>query len=252
MFGAEALEIDDLLIFGIQTHRLDPAEELLKRSFDLLASAAALLLTSPILLAVSLLVRLTSKGPALFRQERIGKGGSLFQVLKFRTMVSDAERYSGPVLAIKRDPRITALGRLLRATRLDELPQLYNVIKGDMSLVGPRPERAHFVARFEKELPAYELRHAVKPGLTGLAQVMGRYGTTVESKLRFDLLYIYNYSLLLDLKILLQTARVVLQHEQAAGLETVRLTGERRNRINASERIRHIERAEKSTNSQTN
>lgn len=250
LFGAEAREIDDVLIFGIQPHRLNPAEELLKRSFDLIASSAALLITSPILLLVSLLVRLTLKGTVLFHQERIGKGGDLFRVLKFRTMVSDAERHSGPVLALERDPRITRFGRFLRATRIDELPQLFNVIKGDMSLVGPRPERAYFVEQFEKELPAYELRHAVKPGLTGLAQVIGRYGTTVESKLRFDLLYIYNYSLLLDVKILLQTVRVVLQREQAAGLEMVKSPADKRIRKTAIDRIRHIDRIVEQTNSQ--
>ncbi len=250
LFGAEAREIDDVLIFGIQPHRLNPAEELLKRSFDLIASSAALLITSPILLLVSLLVRLTSKGPVLFHQERIGKGGDLFRVLKFRTMVSDAERHSGPVLALERDPRITRFGRFLRATRIDELPQLFNVIKGDMSLVGPRPERAYFVEQFEKELPAYELRHAVKPGLTGLAQVVGRYGTTVESKLRFDLLYIYNYSLLLDVKILLQTVRVVLQREQAAGLEMVKSPADKRTRKTAIDGIRHIDGIVEQTNSQ--
>jgi len=219
LFGAEAREVDDLLIFGIQPHRLNPAEELLKRTFDLVVSSALLLLTSPILLIVFVMVRATSAGPVFYRQERIGRGGKPFHVLKFRTMNVDAERHSGPVLASEHDPRITEIGRLLRATRLDELPQMLNVIKGEMSLVGPRPERPYFVQRFEKELPAYELRHAVKPGITGLAQVVGRYGTTVESKLHFDLLYIYNYSLLLDLKVLLQTIRVVLQGEQAGGLK---------------------------------
>ncbi len=218
VFGAETREVDDLLIFGIQPHRLNPAEELLKRSMDLLGSLTLLLISSPVLLLVAVLVPLTSKGSALFRQERVGANGKAFHILKFRTMVANAERNSGPVLASESDPRITALGRFLRATRIDELPQLFNVLKGDMSLVGPRPERAFFVEQFEREFPAYELRHAVKPGLTGLAQVVGRYSTTVERKLHFDLLYIYNYSLLLDLKILLQTIRVVLQREQAAGL----------------------------------
>jgi exopolysaccharide biosynthesis polyprenyl glycosylphosphotransferase len=213
-FGAEAREVDDLLIFGIQPHRLNPAEALLKRSFDLIVSAGLLILTSPVLATVSILIPLTSRGPVLFRQERIGKGGRPFRVLKFRTMVMDAEKMSGPVLASERDPRITSLGRFLRAIRIDELPQMLNVIKGEMSLIGPRPERTYFVVQFEKELPAYELRHAVKPGVTGLAQVMGTYGTSVERKLHFDLLYIYNYSLLLDLKILMQTVRVVLQGEE--------------------------------------
>ncbi len=251
LFGAEAREIDDVLIFGIQPHRLNPAEELFKRSFDLIAASGVLLVISPVLLVVSVAVRLTSKGPVLFHQERVGKGGELFHVLKFRTMVSDAERHSGPVLAIERDPRITRFGRFLRATRIDELPQLFNIIGGDMSLVGPRPERAYFVQRFEKELPAYDLRHAVKPGLTGLAQVMGRYGTTGESKLRFDLLYIYNYSLLLDLKILLQTVRVVLQREQAAGLRMAKTPADRRSAMGAIERIRPINDVVEQTNSQT-
>ena len=219
LFGAEAREVDDLLIFGIQPHRLNPAEELLKRTLDLLASSALLLLASPLLLLVSAIIRATSPGPVLFCQERIGRGGKPFRVLKFRTMVIDAEKHSGPVLASDGDPRVTGFGRFLRATRLDEFPQMFNVLKGEMSLVGPRPERAYFVQQFERELPAYELRHAVKPGITGLAQVMGRYGTTVKSKLNFDLLYIYNYSLLLDVKILMQTVRVMLQGEQAPGLK---------------------------------
>src|SRR5271165_4678584 len=218
VFGAEAREVDDLLMFGIRPHHLNPAEELLKRTMDLLGSLTLLLLSSPVLLLVAAVVPLTSKGPALFRQERVGVNGKAFRILKFRTMVANAEQYSGPVLASESDPRITGLGRFLRALRIDELPQLFNVLKGDMSLVGPRPERAFFVEQFEREFPAYELRHAVKPGLTGLAQVVGRYSTTVERKLHFDLLYIYNYSLLLDLKILLQTIRVVLQREQASGL----------------------------------
>jgi lipopolysaccharide/colanic/teichoic acid biosynthesis glycosyltransferase len=164
---------------------------------------------------VSLIIRLTSRGPVLYRQVRIGRGGAPFQVLKFRTMVDNAERHSGPVLARERDPRVTEFGRVLRALRIDELPQIFNVIRGEMSLVGPRPERPYFVAHFQETLPAYELRHAVKPGITGLAQVMGRYRTTAESKLNFDLLYIYNYSLLLDVKILLQTVRVVLQGDSS-------------------------------------
>ncbi|MGA2370836.1 MAG: sugar transferase [Candidatus Korobacteraceae bacterium] len=219
LFGAEAREVDDLLILGIQPHRLNPAEELLKRTLDLVASSALLLLSSPVLAIVALVIRATSAGPVFYRQERIGRGDTPFHVLKFRTMSVDAEKHSGPVLASEHDPRITEIGRFLRTLRIDELPQLLNVIKGEMSLVGPRPERPYFVHRFEKKLPAYGLRHAVKPGITGLAQVMGRYGTTVESKLHFDLLYIYNYSLLLDMKILFQTIRVVLQGDQATGLK---------------------------------
>jgi lipopolysaccharide/colanic/teichoic acid biosynthesis glycosyltransferase len=133
-------------------------------------------------------------------------------------MIADAERQSGPVLASSHDPRITPLGQFLRATRLDELPQLINVLKGDMSLVGPRPEREFFIQQFEREVPGYGLRLAVKPGITGLAQVMGRYDTSVRRKLGFDLLYICKYSLLLDLKLLFQTLEVVLHQEKAAGV----------------------------------
>ncbi len=251
LFGAEAREVDDLLIFGIQPHRLNPAEEFLKRAFDLVGSAALLFLTSPILLIVSAVIRATSPGPVFFRQERIGQGRRPFHVLKFRTMIVDAEKHSGPVLASEHDPRITRFGRLLRATRIDELPQMLNVIKGEMSLIGPRPERSYFVERFERELPAYELRHAVKPGITGLAQVMGRYRTTVESKLHFDLLYIYNYSLLLDLKILMQTVRVVLQGEQAVGLKIKTAPFDRRGSRAALRQIRSIEDIAEPGSSQT-
>jgi lipopolysaccharide/colanic/teichoic acid biosynthesis glycosyltransferase len=139
--------------------------------------------------------------------------------LKFRTMVADAEDRSGPVLAIREDPRVTRLGRWLRASRMDELPQLINVLRGEMSLVGPRPEREFFARRFDDAIPDYPLRTAVRPGITGLAQVWGRYSTTAEDKLRLDLLYIANYSFLLDLNLLLHTLRVVLHAGQSAGVD---------------------------------
>ncbi len=132
-------------------------------------------------------------------------------------MVVNAEENTGPVLASSKDPRVTGIGQLLRATRVDELPQLINVLLADMSLIGPRPERPHFVRLFRDQLPGYEFRLAVKPGITGLAQIYGRYSTTPELKLRFDLLYIYNYSLLMDMRILLQTILTLLQTEQAEG-----------------------------------
>lgn len=133
-------------------------------------------------------------------------------------MVNDTEKRTGPVLATEKDPRITPIGRILRATRIDELPQLFNVLKGEMSLIGPRPERPHFVEQFAKELPAYHYRHQVKAGLTGLAQVVGRYSTSVEDKLALDLFYIKNYSLLLDVRILFMTIKVVLSKGAASGV----------------------------------
>jgi lipopolysaccharide/colanic/teichoic acid biosynthesis glycosyltransferase len=133
-------------------------------------------------------------------------------------MVADAERQTGPVLATANDPRITKIGTFLRATRLDEFPQLFNVLRGEMSLVGPRPERPHFVQQFREQIPGYEFRLAVKPGVTGLAQVFGRYSTTAERKLRFDLTYITKYSLLMDIRLLLSTIAVLLRREQAEGI----------------------------------
>jgi len=218
VLSARAEQIDDLLVLSIQSPGLTPSQKVAKRLLDVSVSLIMLLLLSPILLVLYILIPLTSKGPAIYSQERLGLQGKPFRVYKFRSMVQDAEKYTGPVLAGEKDPRITPLGRFLRATRLDELPQLINVLKGDMSLVGPRPERPYFVKQFEQTIPGYGYRMVVKPGLTGLAQVMGKYSTTPEDKLRYDLLYIRNYSLLLDLKILFQTARVVLQKEKASGV----------------------------------
>jgi len=185
---------------------------------DIVGSVVLLTLAAPIMVATAVLVRLTSPGKALFAQRRVGRDGCEFNVHKFRTMVADAERQTGPVLATANDPRITKIGTFLRATRLDEFPQLFNVLRGEMSLVGPRPERPHFVQQFREQIPGYEFRLAVKPGVTGLAQVFGRYSTTAERKLRFDLTYITKYSLLMDIRLLLSTIAVLLRREQAEGI----------------------------------
>lgn len=218
MVGARPLQIDDILLFNINPPTLSPGQRMLKRALDLFGSTALLVLASPLLVILPIIIRLSSKGPALFRQERVGRNGKEYALYKFRTMVEDAEQRTGPVLATRNDPRITRLGKFLRDTRLDELPQLINVLNGDMSLVGPRPERAHFVREFSLTVPSYQYRMLVKPGITGLAQVYGRYSTTAARKIRFDLMYIYDYSLVLDLKILLRTILVVLKREQAAGV----------------------------------
>jgi exopolysaccharide biosynthesis polyprenyl glycosylphosphotransferase len=211
VYGAEAHQVDELLVFDIQSHPLEPAEEMLKRAIDVIGATALLLATSPAMLVVALLTRMTSRGPVLFRQERIGKDRKLFQLLKFRTMVENAEMQGGPLLVTYDDPRVTPLGRILRASRLNELPQLINILRGDMSLVGPRPEQEFLVNQYEVAFPAYNLRHRVKPGATGLAQVMGGYTTAIELKLQFDLQYVNNYSLMLDLKILVRTLVLLLQ-----------------------------------------
>jgi exopolysaccharide biosynthesis polyprenyl glycosylphosphotransferase len=182
-----------------------------KRTFDVVVSATLLLALAPLLLALALLVRTSSAGRVLFIQERMGMDGRPFRMLKFRTMRSDAESESGPVFARPGDPRATAVGRVLRRTSLDELPQLWNVLRGEMSLVGPRPERAPFIEEFRRRFPGYMLRHAVKAGMTGWAQVHGlRGGSSLEDRLRYDLEYVDRWSLSLDLEILGRTALQVL------------------------------------------
>jgi len=190
-----------------------PVMQRVKRGCDVVASLAGLLLSFPLMVVIALLVKLDSRGPVFFRQERTGQGEKPFRVVKFRTMRADAESATGPVWASVRDYRVTRVGRVLRLTRLDELPQFINVLRGEMSFVGPRPERPFFVEKLKREIPHYALRFAVKPGLTGWAQVRYRYGASVEDaieKLKYDLYYIKNMSLGLDLLIALMTLKVVL------------------------------------------
>ncbi|MCT2400046.1 TIGR03013 family XrtA/PEP-CTERM system glycosyltransferase [Novosphingobium mangrovi (ex Huang et al. 2023)] len=188
-----------------------------KRVFDIIASAALLFLTAPLILLFALLVKLDSKGPAFYRQSRVGLYGQTFDVIKLRSMRNDAEA-AGAKWAEKDDPRITRIGKFIRMVRIDELPQAWTVLKGQMSFVGPRPERPEFVADLEEQLPYYAERHMVKPGITGWAQINYPYGASIEDsrqKLEFDLYYAKNYTPFLDLLILLQTLRVVLWSEGA-------------------------------------
>ncbi len=181
-----------------------------KRLFDLGGAAALAVAASPFIVMAAVAVRLTSAGPVLFRQDRVGRALRPFRVVKFRTMRRDAERASGEVLAERNDPRLTPVGGFLRRYRIDELPQLWNVLAGEMSLVGPRPERPGFVQQHLVHVPGYAERFAAPPGLTGLAQVNGEYHSTPENKLRYDLAYIANRTLWLDLSILVRTVRIVL------------------------------------------
>lgn len=188
-----------------------------KRLFDIIASLAVLVLTFPVLLLAALAVKLDSRGPALYRQTRVGLYGETYRINKLRSMRIDAEA-NGAVWAAENDPRVTRIGRFIRATRIDELPQLWNVLKGEMSFVGPRPERPEFVADLEQQIAFYAERHMVKPGLTGWAQVNYPYGASIDdarAKLEFDLYYAKNYTPFLDIVILLQTVRVVLWPEGA-------------------------------------
>jgi sugar transferase (PEP-CTERM system associated) len=188
-----------------------------KRMFDITASAALLLLTLPVIVLFALLVKIDSRGPAFFRQTRVGLYGESFDVIKLRSMRTDAEA-AGAQWAKKDDPRVTRIGKFIRKVRIDELPQAWSVLKGEMSFVGPRPERPEFVADLEDQLPYYAERHMVKPGITGWAQVNYPYGASIEDsrhKLEYDLYYAKNYTPFLDLLIILQTLRVVLWHEGA-------------------------------------
>ncbi|NQU06629.1 MAG: undecaprenyl-phosphate glucose phosphotransferase [Calditrichaeota bacterium] len=183
-----------------------------KRTFDIIVSLALLILVAPVMIIIALTVKLNSKGPLLYRQRRIGRDGREFNCLKFRSMKVDAENETGPVWAIANDTRTTRVGRFLRRWSLDELPQLFNVITGEMSLVGPRPERPEFVHQFEKRIDGYHERHRVRAGLTGWAQVNGLRGDTpIEDRTIYDRYYVENWSLLFDLKIMLMTARAVIK-----------------------------------------
>jgi sugar transferase (PEP-CTERM system associated) len=190
-----------------------PRTEIVKRLFDITVSLAGLVLSLPVMILVAIAVKLESPGPVLYRQPRLGRNGCVFILNKFRSMCQDAEKETGPVWAQTRDPRITRVGAFLRRTRLDELPQLLNVLVGHMSFIGPRPERPEFVEELQKKIPYYMERLAVKPGITGWAQIRYTYGASVEDtveKLQYDLYYIKNLSLFLDLLILLNTVQVVL------------------------------------------
>ena len=189
-----------------------------KRTMDITVSALMLLVTSPILAAVALLVHFQDGGPALYRQMRLTKNGRVFELLKFRSMRIDAEKDGKPRLAAQNDDRITRVGKFIRATRLDELPQLWNILKGDMSLVGPRPERPEIAEQYSREIPEFNIRLQVKAGLTGYAQVHGKYNTTPQDKLKMDLMYISMQSIALDIKLILQTLQIMLRKESTEGI----------------------------------
>lgn len=212
-------QIDDLPTQRVSRMLLTLEQRVLKRSLDLVVAIIATIILLPVMLVTAIAVKLDSPGPALYAQVRVGRNGKLFKVHKFRSMRQDAEAKSGPVLASENDPRITRLGRFIRATRLDELPQLFDVLAGNMSIVGPRPERPFFVEQFIAEKPEYAYRHNVKPGITGLAQIAGKYNTTAYDKLVYDLIYIQNFSVINDLTLMLQTFKVLITKSSTEGVQ---------------------------------
>jgi len=200
------------LVFS-QGFSISPHLCFFKRLADILLSILGLILAAPLMIAVTILIKIDSQGSLFYRQQRVGQNGKRFTLIKFRSMRDDAEAVTGPIFADKDDIRITRVGRLLRTTRVDELPQLLNVLRGEMSFVGPRPERPFFVEQFAKEIPYYAQRLSVKPGITGWAQVCYPYGATLEDaieKLRLDLYYIKNTSFILDLFIIMKTLKIVV------------------------------------------
>ena len=212
---AGKIPVEDLrpswLIFSAGFNR-SRARDCSKRIFDIAVSVVGLVLSAPLALAVAVAVRLDSRGPVLFRQTRVGFGGREFTIYKFRSMCVDAEQSGKPQWAQQNDPRVTRIGRFLRQSRLDEIPQMWNVLEGTMSFVGPRPERLYFVEQLRESIPFYDQRHAVKPGITGWAQVRFRYGSDVSDqveKLRYDMFYVKHHSILFDVRILIETVRVV-------------------------------------------
>lgn len=218
LFNAKLTQFDDVPVFCIENLQLSMEQRVLKRTFDLIVSIIGIVLSSPIMLLAYIMIKLSDGGPAIFAQERVSRNNRLFKLYKFRTMIVNAEKHTGPVLATDKDPRITRMGAFMRSTRIDELPQLFNVLFGHMSIVGPRPERQFFIDQFKQSIPDFEYRLAVKAGITGLAQVQGKYTTTPDDKLRYDLLYIRNYSFLLDLRIVMQTIKTVFMKTSSQGV----------------------------------
>lgn len=218
-FNSNFLQIDDSPVLDVRKLYLAQSNLVLKRLIDVLLAGIALFVFSIPFVLVYLALKIGG-GSAFYVQERVTRNNKIFKIYKFRTMVENAEALSGPVLAQETDKRITKLGHILRATRLDEIPQIYNILVGEMSIVGPRPERPFFVEQFSEEIPEYNLRHRVKAGLTGLAQVQGKYNTSVRDKLKYDLLYINGYSLALDLKLIMQTLNILLRKSSTEGVKS--------------------------------
>lgn len=208
--GAEDIKIFDSPLLLCRNYGLGFEQKLLKRFFDIVVSLICIVLTSPFMLIISAAVKLYDRGPVLYKQKRLTTGGREFYVMKFRSMIPDAEKDGVPRLATESDSRVTPVGTFLRKCRLDELPQLFNILKGDMSVVGPRPERPELTRDYEKEMPEFRFRLKVKAGLTGYAQVTGVYDTTPYDKLKMDLMYIENYSFILDIRIILMTIKTMI------------------------------------------
>ena len=220
--SSDSINVIDTPLYLSRNLGMSFTQRFLKRLFDLFFSGLAVIILSPVFLITALAIKLEDHGPVFFKQERVTKGGKHFMILKFRSMIVDAEKDGRPHPAGEKDDRITKVGRVIRAIRVDELPQLFNILKGDMSIVGPRPERYEHVIKYTNDIPEFRYREKVKGGLTGYAQVYGKYNTSALDKLKLDLTYIANYSILLDLQIIFETFKILLQKESTEGFDSKR------------------------------
>ena len=218
------MHIFDTPIYLIREYALTVEQRAAKRMIDLICSFLLILITFPIMLITAILIKLGDGGPVLYKQTRCTMGGKEFKILKFRSMRVDAEKDGVARLASKKDDRITPIGRFIRAVRIDELPQLFNILKGEMSFIGPRPERPEIIAKYTESMPEFVFRTKVKAGLAGYAQVYGKYNTTPYDKLKLDLTYIENYTVWLDLKLMLLTLKVLVSPDATEGIEEGNVT----------------------------
>ena len=211
--------LDDIPVFRAPYLKPTAEQRMLKRAIDIIGSTIGLIILSPLMIITAVAICIDSPGSPIYKQKRIGQNEKEFVMYKFRSMCINAEKKTGAVLAAENDPRITNVGAFIRRTRLDELPQLINVLIGDMSLVGPRPERKVFVDKFKQEFPEYIYRHAIQPGITGMAQVYGKYNTTAYNKLVYDLMYIQKCNVFTDLSIIIQTIKVLFMKKSTEGVK---------------------------------
>ena len=237
--GARQNNLFDTPLMLVKGTGLTPMQRVIKRTMDIILSAIALLIAAIPMIAVAVAIKLEDGGPVFYKQKRMTRNGREFEILKFRSMIVDAEKYAGAVLATDDDPRITKTGKFIRATRLDEIPQILNILKGDMSIVGPRPERKVIADEYCKEIPEFAYRLKVRGGLTGYAQIYGKYNTSAYDKLRLDMMYIENYSLLLDIKLIILTLRIIFSKDSTEGIDKAE-----ENQKRAEELLQEIDREE--------
>lgn len=217
--SSDNIHLFDTPLLLLRNNGLSFEERFVKRLLDIVVSLLVIVVTSPVMLLIAVAIKMYDGGPVFFKQKRCTKDGKVFEIHKFRSMIVDAEKEGISVPASEKDPRITPVGNIIRATRLDELPQVFDILNGNMSLVGPRPERIEHVEKYTKEIPEFAYRLKVKGGLTGYAQIYGKYNTTAYDKLKLDLMYVQNYSILLDLKLILMTIKIIFMKESTEGFD---------------------------------